>query len=184
MKKIIIYIVLGCSLLGLSIYIIFYNQDTRFIDELQVQLIRILTINQYEEESKYAKFVLAEIINNENPPNNWKDQIGERSQRFGDGLFYFFKVWFIESKTTLSEIEHSYIIIPRKVENGVLLNLRYGNAKPTIQFCIVRDENNKLKADFTFPLNNCTFDADYNGDRVYNIKDVNIAKERAIKIKG
>jgi len=184
MKKIAISIGFGLCILGLSIYIISYKQHTRFLNELAIQTYRILTINKYKEESDYAKYVLSEIINNDNPPKNWKDQIGERSQRLGVGLFYIFKVWFIESRTPLSEIENSYIIIPHKIESGVMFLLRYGNSKPAIQFHIVRTKNNKLKADFTFPLNNCTFNPDYNGDNVFDMKDVILARKSINKIKG
>ena len=117
------------------------------------------------------------VAGNEQPPKNWQTLVGSRSNRFGDGLFYFFKVWFTESGVTTQDIKKSYPIFAFKNNDKVMFELRYGYSNPTIQFTIVTTQDNKMKADFVFPLNNCLFNADYNNDDILDEKDVTLAKE-------
>ncbi len=177
MKKITILLACSVLLLGLVVLKISLEQNTTYLDELQILLFRLVTINKYEEEANYARYILSGIIMNDVPPDNWGELTGERSQKFKNGLFYFFKVWFIESETTIQDIEKSYIIFAHKSENYVLFELRYGKSKPAIQFRVTKNNNNNFVADFTFPLNNCTFHPDYNRDNVFDSKDVALAKK-------
>lgn len=151
---------------------------TSFAQEALTQAIRILSIIQYKDEVQHARFVLKTIIEHDNPPDNWSEITGASMKRFGHDAFYFFKVWFIESGTTIQDIQQSYPIYIFESDGKVKFDLRYGRFQPTIQFTISNEGQNVLNADMSFPVNNCLFDADYNHDDEFDMNDVILAKEQ------
>ncbi len=172
-----------CIILFLFGWVFLHSRyhSTGLGDELQVQITRLFVADRYKREVNFAKFILKTIAENEEPPEIWQTIVQPTLNRFSNDSFYFFKIWLIESKTTLQDIENSYPIYIFEKDNKILFELRCGRSNPTIQFTIIREQESKLKSDFIFPLNNCLFDPDYNKDDKYDRKDVLLAKEKLVK---
>jgi len=147
-----------------------------FFQEAYVLYTRYVKALNYKNEIYHAKKLLQLTISEEHTPENWGAITGELTERMPDASFYTFKVWFIESGVSIEDIENSYPTMIFKDEYATRLILNYSKDLPEISFNIFND-NNDIKADAYFSLNNCLFSADYNKDEKIDYQDVVIARK-------
>lgn len=176
MRKIAYTIVVLILFLFGGVFALSLYHETTLPNEFQNQISRMHAAIKYSDEVNYARVILRTIAENEKPPQNWQELVGPRLNSCSDKSFYFFKVWIVESGTTLNDIDSSYPISVFKEDRVVMFDMRYGHLNPILQFTIYPEKANEMRADLVFPLNNCLFNADYNGDDVYDSKDVALAR--------
>lgn len=161
------------SIFGLSIY-----HDTKFFDEILIQLNRVDANLNQSQEIEQSKLVLKTIMENEHPPENWATLIVRDGENDQARLFYFYKVWTIQSQLSLEDIMDSYPIFKSEQKKVTLINMRYGKQKPVLQFPFFKTIDGRLITGFFFPINELPFSADYNNDNTVNHEDVLLAQKK------
>jgi hypothetical protein len=86
--------------------------------------------------------------------------------------FFFFKIWFEDVGVSASRISRAYVDLPAwEGSTSIMFNLNYGRYLPVIQ-CVVTPSNGANRVRATFPLNNCYFYPDVNGDKRIDKQDL------------
>ncbi len=160
-----------------SVFFLSMHYHTGFFDEILIQINRLDTGLFNKAEVRQSRQLLKTIIKNEYPPENWQAFIVKPAENDADQLFYHYKVWVTKTQLTLTDIEDSYPIFKSKKDKAILINMRYGNDKPVLQFPFYRTTNGKLLTGLFFPVNELPFDADLNKDHIIDQKDVLIARK-------
>ncbi len=166
MKKIILGIL---SILITFLLFIYYNSfiyQSNFFTEIESQIFRIKAEIYYKKELEIIKNVFNTLIINDTPPLNWKNIV--KNKKYSNETFYFFKIWFEQEKVTLDDIKDSYALSLTDMKNRRAIDMRYGENRPYIRVTIY--ENGKVY--MWFPMNNCLYDADVNGDNRVDEKDL------------
>ncbi len=138
----------------------------------------------YRDDALFATQFLAQAIERESPPDEWYQQLAEEKRSDADQAFYFLKIWFIESGTTLADIRGARIASAKEVPpNGrLILGLQYNDDSSILQ-CTIDQKNGKRIISPHFPTNNCLYNPDYNGDGIISAADVVLARKRAVQAK-
>lgn len=178
LKRFSISLIIISSIVYLSIFLIARHQGTGFFDEILIQLNRLNINLSHEHKVKQSKFVLKFIHENKTPPAQWNSIIIQNWKMDSNELFYYYKVWMIKTGLTLSDIEKSYPIFVSIEDQITRINMRYGPAKPVVQFPFSSKKKGQLITGLFFPINEPPFSADLNGDKVINQKDVELASGR------
>lgn len=149
---------------------------TGFFDEILIQLNRMTIGLSKKQEVAQSKFILKTILENEHPPGSWKGLMLPSPDH--QELFYHYKIWTLKTKLTHEDIHGSYPIFESKKNNFTLINMRYGNTKPVVQFPFLTDKAGYLITGLFFPINEKPLSADYNRDNRVTYEDVLLARER------
>ncbi|MCF6247021.1 MAG: hypothetical protein L3J69_06630 [Desulfobacula sp.] len=177
-KKFGITLIIISTLVYGSIFFLSMHHETSFFDEILIQLNRAAGNLNKKDEIQQSKFILKTIIENDHPPQIWKNLIAHNPQNDNEELFYYYKIWTIRTKLSMDDIAGSYPIF-EKTKNGIThINMRYGKDKPVLQFPFFRNNAGNLVTGLFFPINERSMSADYNKDNKVNYKDVILARKR------
>ena len=169
-------IVLSTVVYG-SIFLMANHYGTGFFDEILIQLNRMTLNLSKKQEVDRTRLILKTILENEHPPASWNSLIARSRQKDHKELFYYYKIWSIKSKLSLKDISRSYPIFESNKDHYTLINMRYGNTKPVLQFPFFKNKAGKLVAGLFFPINEAPMSADYNNDKIINYEDVVLARK-------
>ncbi len=178
LKKFAISLIIMSTFLYGTIFMMSKRYETTFFDEILIQLNRMTASMNKSQEVQFTKTILTVIINNEHPPNDWNKFIAHKPQYDNKELFYYYKVWSIEVKLNINDINASYPIFIASNKNSITINMRYGKDKPVLQFPFYKDKKENLITGLFFPINEKPLNADLNNDDKIDHKDVIIAKKR------
>ena len=131
---------------------------------------------EHPDELSYAREFLNTAILQDTPPTDWIDSVSLRTDK--TNYFYALKINFIECGTTLDDIQNGQIWVFRSESTNTQFFFYYQRHCPELQFNITLDEAGRKHTEAIFPLNNCTFDPDYNDDGKIDMKDVTLAKQK------
>jgi len=138
----------------------------------------------YRHEIRFAKNILMQPLLSEKPNPVWIKNFEGRSAQNRESTFYFFKVWFTEAEVSKEDIESGFLKWPAYQQDDRLsFDLFYKRDTPEIQ-CRIYSTPNGSKVNFSFPLNNCLFNPDYNSDNTINQDDVKLALEQLAQRKN
>jgi hypothetical protein len=177
-KRFAITLITLSTLLYGSIFVSSLLHDTRFFDEIVIQLNRMSTNLNNMDEVQHSKLILNTILENETPPENWQTLITKPPKDDFDQLFYFYKVWTIKTGLTQKNIKKSYPIYKAHQNQLTIINMRYGKKKPILQFPFSKTSQGNLVSGLFFAINEMPFSADYNGDERIDHKDVLLALKK------
>lgn len=138
----------------------------------------------YRTEIEFAKNVLMQPILADHPNNKWVNNLGGRFANNPESAFWFFKIWFVEADVSQRNIEKGILKFPAHSNDGKLIfDLYYKKDTPSIQCEIFRTPSGN-KVQFSFPLNNCLFNPDYNHDEKIDQDDVPFAYKQLLEWKN
>ena len=177
-KKFAISLIIMSTFMYGTVFFMSQRYDTVFFDEILIQLNRMTANFNRPQEVEFTKILLAAIVNNEQPPSDWNRYILHSPKYDNTELFYYYKIWTINVKLNLDDINRSYPIYTAINENKVVLNMRYGQSKPVVQFPFYKNEKGDLITGLFFPVNERPLSADLNNDDKINHEDVIIARKR------
>lgn len=172
------------TLIGMSTFIygcIFYLSfvhDTKFYDEILIQINRMTANMSYMDEVQQSKFILKTIIDNEHPPENWEQLIVHNQQKDNQQLFYFYKVWTLKIGLTHKDVKKSYPIFSSSQNQLSIINMRYGKKKLVLQFPFSKTPDGKIITGLFYAINELPFSADFNKDNRVDHKDVLLAQKK------
>ena len=182
LKRFSITLIIMATIVYGSMFFMGYYYGTGFFDEILIQLNRVSIIFSKKQEIEQSKFILKTIIESEHPQDSWKGLIAHNKIKDDEELFYYYKIWTIKTKLSLKDISDSYPIFEKTKNNINIINIRYGKAKPVLQFPFFKDKAGNLKAGLFFPLNEKPLSADYNKDNKVDYKDVLLARKAEQKV--
>ncbi len=177
LKRFAITLIILSTLVYGSVFFLSMHYHTGFFDEILIQMTRMDAGFFNKAEVRQSKQVLKTIIENEHPPENWPGMIFKPGDNNAEQLFYHYKVWVTKTQVTLADVKGSYPIFKSKEDKAILINMRYGNKKPVLQFPFYKTGSGKLLTGLFFPINELPFDADLNKDHIIDQKDVLIARK-------
>ena len=126
-------------------------------------------------ETNAVKSFFIETIEAELPSENWKSKVYTWDKAINpEDIFYFYKLWFIESGTSRWDVRTAYPLFAGKIDENYYIDLYYKNNQPIIR-CHFFKQDNQQKIAAAFPMNNCMFAADYNHDDKIDRLDVKLA---------
>ena len=178
LKKFSISLIIMSTFMYGSIFFMSKHYNTTFFDEILIQLNRMTANFNRPQEVEFTKILLASIINSENPPADWSSYILHNPKYDNKELSYYYKVWTIKVKLNMEDINSSYPIFTASNEKTVVINMRYGQSKPVVQFPFYKNENGDLITGLFFPVNERPLAADLNNDNKINHEDVIVARKR------
>lgn len=175
-KRFAITLITLSSLVYGSIFYLSVVHDTKFFDEILMQINRMTTHLSDMELVGQSKFVLQTIINAEHPPENWPTLIVHNQEKDHDQLFYFYKVWSLKTGLTQKDINRSYPIFKARNSQLTIINMRFGKKKMVLQFPFSKAPDGTIVTGLFYALNELPFSADLNKDNQVNHQDVLLAK--------
>ncbi|MBT4506060.1 hypothetical protein [Desulfobacula sp.] len=177
LKRFSISLIIVSTIVYGSMFFMGIYHGTGFFEEILIQVNRLSVNLSKKQEIIQSKFILKTIIENEHPPDSWKGLIVHNQIKADEELFYYYKIWTIKTGLSLKDITDSYPIFEKNNNNINIINIRYGKAKPVLQFSFFRDKAGNLKTGLFFPLNEKPISADYNKDKKVDYKDVILARK-------
>ncbi len=177
-KRFAITLITLSTLVYGSIFAFSIVHDTSFFDEIVIQLNRMSTNLNNNDEVQHSRLLLKTILENETPPENWQTMIIPPPGNDLNQLFYFYKVWSIKTGLTLKNIKKSYPIFKSEQNQLTIINMRYGKKKPILQFPFSKNNQGNLVSGMFFAINELPFSADYNKDEKIDHKDVLLALKK------
>jgi len=178
LKKFAISLIIMSTFMYGTVFFMSKHYETLFFDEILIQLNRMTANFNRPKEVEFTKILLTSIINNEQPPSDWNRYVVHSPKYDNTELFYYYKIWTINAKLNMDDINSSYPIFTASNEKKVVINMRYGPSKPVVQFPFYKNEKGDLITGVFFPVNERPLSADLNNDDKINHEDVILARKR------
>lgn len=176
-KRFSITLIVVSTLVYGGVFFMAFHHDTGFFEEMLIQINRFDAGTTRKAHVKLSKMILMEVLDNEHPTKTWFSMIAPEPGRNDTELFYHYKVWSEKTGLTSADIKGSYPIYKTGQQHISIINMRYGKAKPVVQFPFVKTTDGNLRSLLFYPINEPPFSADLNKDQAVNHHDVILARK-------
>ena len=177
-RKFAISLIIISTIVYGYIFLVSKQYGTGFFDEILYQMNRMAVLLANNQEVVQTKRILSAVLTNEHPPKKWKGLIARSQEKDHLELFYHYKIWTLKTGLRMEDIAGSYPIHKFNKEMFTVINMRYGNTQPTLQFPLFRDKTGKIVSGLFFPLGEPPVDVDYNNDNIISYEDVVLARKK------